>query len=188
MKLQEQISRMKSMMGMINESSSEEAWELVGQEHPTIKKLVNEKGYSNDEDSVEKLIPIIDNLPTIEVSYKEIKNFNNLENRKKDKGLVKKMREISFTENPRDEYSNYMNIRDKGENRNRGYDPADNFDRIVNGIYESPLILYVDDNYYVIGGRTRLYASIAANTPIKVKVIQSSDLWNYKNKYQEYIP
>jgi hypothetical protein len=38
----------------------------------------------------------------------------------------------------------------------------------------------------VIGGRTRLYASIAANSPIKIKIIQPSDLWTYKNKYQEY--
>ena len=98
MNLQEQISRMKSMMGLLNESSSEEAWELVGQEEPTIRNLMNNKGYSYDEESVEKLTPIIDNLPTIEVSYPQIKEFNNLENKESDKGLVKKMYEISSTE------------------------------------------------------------------------------------------
>jgi len=176
MNLQEQISRIKSMMGLLIESTSEEAWELVGQEEPTIRNLMNDKGYSYDEESVEKLIPIIDNLPTIEVTYDQIKDFNNLENRESDKGLVEKMYEISSTENPRKEYRDYMMRRDKSERRQRGYDPVMNFDRVVSGDYENPLVLYIDDSYYVIGGRTRLYASIAANSPIKIKIIQPSDL------------
>ena len=176
MNLQEQTNRIKQMMGLLNESSSEEAWELVGQEEPTIRNLMNNKGYSYDEESVEKLTPIIDNLPTIEVSYPQIKEFNNLENKESDKGLVKKMYKISSTENPRKEYRDYMMRRDKSESRHRGYDPVMNFDRVVSGDYENPLVLYIDDSYYVIGGRTRLYASIAANSPIKVKIIQPSDL------------
>ena len=76
--------------------------------------------------------------------------------------------------------------RDKNEKRKRGYDPVMNFDRIISGDYENPLVLYINDNYYVIGGRTRLYASIAANSPIKINIIQPSDLWTFKNKYQEY--
>jgi hypothetical protein len=176
MNLQEQILRIKSMMGLLVESSSEEAWELVGQEEPTIRNLMNNKGYSYDEDSVEKLTRIIDNLPTIEVTYPQIKNFYNLENKKSDEGLMKKMYEISSTENPRKEYRDYMMRRDKSEKRQRGYDPIMNFDRIISGDYENPLVLYIDDSYYVIGGRTRLYASIAANLPIKIKIIQQSDL------------
>ena len=164
------------MMGLLVESSSEEAWELVGQEEPTIRNLMNNKGYSYDEDSVEKLTRIIDNLPTIEVTYPQIKNFYNLENKKSDEGLMKKMYEISSTENPRKEYRDYMMRRDKSEKRQRGYDPIMNFDRIISGDYENPLVLYIDDSYYVIGGRTRLYASIAANLPIKIKIIQQSDL------------
>ena len=45
MNLQENIHRIKEMMGIINESSYEEGWELVGQEHPVISSLVKSLGY-----------------------------------------------------------------------------------------------------------------------------------------------
>ena len=44
------------MMGVIKESSTEEAWELVGQDHKVIKTLVKQAGYKNDEESKDKLI------------------------------------------------------------------------------------------------------------------------------------
>jgi len=176
MNLQENIQRIKEVMGLINETSEEEAWELVGQDHKVIKKIVSDKGYNNDEESVERLVPIIDNLPTQEVSYKQIKNFHNLENKEGDKGLIKKMYQISKENSPREEYEKFMKQRDKGENRDRGYDPVKNFDRIVSNEYESPVVLEYDSEYYVVGGRTRLYASIAAGLPIKIKVIRVSDL------------
>lgn len=56
-----------------------------------------------------------------------------------------------------------MEKRDSGEKRNRGYKPVKNYDRIVSGEYESPVVLEVDNEYYVIGGRTRFYAAIASN-------------------------
>jgi hypothetical protein len=175
MNLQEQIKRMQHLMGIITESSYEEAWELIGQENKVIKDLVSSKGYEYDEESAQKLVPIIDKLPTTEVSYEQIKNFKNLENKEGDIGLIEKMYEISQNEDPRQGYKDYMLKRDESEKRNRGYDPVTNYDNIISGTYENPLVLYVDDTFYVIGGRTRLYASIAANTPIKVKIIKPSD-------------
>ena len=56
------------------------------------------------------------------------------------------------------------------------YDPVKNFDRLVSGEYESPVVLKYNKEYYVIGGRTRFYASIASNTPIKAKVLKPKDL------------
>ena len=61
MNLQEQTNRIKQMMGLITETSEEEAYELLGQEHPVISKLVKDKGYT--EESLDKLISIIDDLP-----------------------------------------------------------------------------------------------------------------------------
>ena len=40
------------MMGIIKESSDEEAWELVGQDDKVIKSIVKQTGYKNDEESV----------------------------------------------------------------------------------------------------------------------------------------
>ena len=163
---------------IINETSYEEAWELVGQKDPAISSLVKSKGLGYDEESVQKLVPIIDKLPEQTFTYKEIKNFHNLENKKNDKGLMKKMFIISKSNNPRKEYENYMKERDSGENRNRGYEPVKNFDDLVSGKYEPPVILLSDGEYYVIGGRTRFYASIASNTPIRVKILREEDLDN----------
>jgi hypothetical protein len=176
MNLQENIYRIKQMMGVIKESSDEEAWELVGQDDKVIKSIVKQTGYKNDEESVERLIPIIDSLPTEEVDYSTIKTFHNLENKSGDKGLVSKMYEISKTDDPRKEYGEYMDKRDSGENRNRGYKPVKNYDRIVNDDYESPVVLKHNNKYYVVGGRTRLYASVAANKPIKIKILTKNDL------------
>jgi hypothetical protein len=176
MNLQENILRIREVMGLIKETANEEAWELVGQEHPVIKDVVSSKGYQYDEDSVKKIEPIINQLPVSLFSYDEIRNFQNLENKKKDIGLTDKMYEISLSDNPREGYKKFMEKRDKGENRDRGYDPTLNFDRIVNDSYESPVVLEVDGIYYVIGGRTRIYASVAAGQPIKIKILTPKDL------------
>ena len=76
MNLQENISRIKEVMGLIRETSEEEAYELLGQEHSIISNLIKNKGYT--EESLEKLIKIIDKLPEKTFTYKDIKNFNNL--------------------------------------------------------------------------------------------------------------
>lgn len=163
---------------IINETSYEEAWELVGQEDPTISSVVKGKGFEYDEESVQKLVPIIDKLPEETFTYKEIKNFHNLENKENDKGLMKKMFNISKSNNPRKEYAKYMEERDSGENRNRGYEPVKNFDNLISGKYEPPVVFLSDGEYYVVGGRTRFYASIASNTPIRVKILREEDLDN----------
>ena len=164
------------MMGVIKESSTEEAWELVGQDDKVIKSVVKQAGYNNDEESVERLTPIIYSLPTEDVDYTQIKTFYNLENKFGDKGLLSKMYQISKTDDPRKEYGEYMDKRDSGENRNRGYKPVKNYDRIVNNEYESPVVLKYNKKYYVVGGRTRLYASVAANKSIKIKILTKNDL------------
>jgi hypothetical protein len=84
------------------------------------------------------------------------------------------MYQISKTDDPRKEYGEYMDKRDSGENRNRGYKPVKNYDRIVNDEYESPVVLKHNKKYYVVGGRTRLYAALALGIPAKVKIISVS--------------
>lgn len=169
-------AQLKKLSNLIIETSEEEAWELVGQDHKVIKSIISQKGYENDESSVEKLVPVIDSLPVKSFGYSELKNFHNLENKEGDKGLLRKMRTISKSQDPRSEYEKYMKQRDKGEKRKRGYDPVKNFDRIVSDSYESPVALKVDDEYYLVGGRTRIYASVAAGKSIKIKILTPSDL------------
>lgn len=169
-------SQLEKLLSLITETSEEEAWELVGQDHDVIKSIVSRKGYENDESSVKKLVPIIDSLPVKEFDYFELKQFHNLENKKGDRGLLRKMKNISKSKDPRSEYEKYMKQRDSGEDRNRGYDPVKNFDRIVSDSYEPPVALKVDDEFYLVGGRTRIYASVAAGKPIRIKILTPSDL------------
>lgn len=167
---------------LINESSQEEAWELVGQSHPVINMIVNSLGYSFDEESVVRLSAIINGLPEYLANYSHIKDFENLENKDSDIGLLKKMKEISTLPNARNLYRKLMIQRDlmdidaDGAPRKRNYNVVENFDRIVSGDYEPPVLFYDEEKYYVVGGRTRLYASVAANLPIKVKVLTKNEL------------
>ena len=166
----------------INESSMEEAWELVGQSHPVINMIINSLGYSFDEESVVRLSAIINGLPEYLANYSHIKDFENLENKDSDIGLLKKMKEISTLPNARNLYRKLMIQRDSmdvdvdGNPRKRNYNVVENFDRIVSDDYEPPVLFYNEEKYYVVGGRTRLYASVAANKPIRVKVITKQDL------------
>lgn len=171
----------------INESSTEEAWELVGQNHPVINSALVNAGFSFDYVSVSKLTHIIDNLDLYLANYHHIKNFDNLENKDSDIGLLQKCKEISTLPNSRFLYKKLMQKRDlldvdeNGYPRKRGYNVVLNFDRILSGDYEPPLIFLNDDKYYVVGGRTRLYASVATNLPIKVKVLTTKDLAFWKS-------
>ena len=166
----------------VNESSQEEAWELVGQSHPVISMTVNSLGYSFDEESVIRLSAIINGLPEYLANHSHIKDFENLENKDSDIGLLQKMKEISTLPNARNIYRKLMIQRDsldvdnEGRPRKRSYNVVENFDRVVSGEYEPPVVFYDEEKYYVVGGRTRLYASVAASIPIKVKVLTKSDL------------
>lgn len=169
-------SQLKKIVGLITETSEEEAWELVGQKNRVIRSLLSKKGYKNNKSAVKKLIPIIKSLSEKKFDYFELKKFHNLENKKVDKGLLRKMRAISKSEDPKSKFKSYMKKRDEGEKRKRGYDPTENFDRIVSDSYEPPVALKVDGEYYLIGGRTRIYAAVAAGKPIKIKILTPSDL------------
>lgn len=167
---------------ILQESASEEAWELVGQTHSVISSAISSCGFGWNDNSVELLSRIIEDLPQFTVDYSQIKHFHNLENRESDEGLLKEMRRISFSKNSRELFRQAMIIRDlndvnqQGEFRQRGYDPVLNYDRLVLGDYEPPVIFYQNSEFYVVGGRTRIYASVAAGIPIRIKVITKDDL------------
>ena len=47
------------------ESTEEEAWELLGQQEPNIQKFVKTLGLQNNQQSVEKLVPMIRNAQQV---------------------------------------------------------------------------------------------------------------------------
>jgi hypothetical protein len=160
----------------IKEGSDEEAWELVGQKDLNISKVINDAGFKNDEESVNRLIPIIDNTPEITISPSQISNLKNFNNKPGEESLIKDMISVSKSPDSRQEYADYMKKRDEKENRNRGYNPVQNYDNVVKGNYEPPVLININGTLYVIGGRTRLYAGLAANKSMKVKILNISQL------------
>ena len=130
-----------------------------------------------DEESVNRLTPIIDKLPITKISSSQIIKLKNFNNKPGEESLIKDIISISKSENPRQEYIDLMTKRDKKDNgRQRGYDIGSLYDQVVKGNYEPPVLININSTLYVIGGRTRLYAGLASNSDVKVKILNVKDL------------
>ena len=161
----------------ITESTSDEAWELVGQKDPNISKIVKDAGYKYDEESVSKLTPIIEKTPITSISPSQMLKLKNFNNKPGEESLINDIINISKSKNPKQGYIDLMTKRDKKDsNRQRGYDIGNLYDQVVKGNYESPVLIEIKGVLYVIGGRTRLYAGLASNKNINVKIIKISQL------------
>jgi hypothetical protein len=160
----------------IKEGSEEEAWEFVLSPDPNIKKVVQQANLSDKEEDIKKITSIIDNTKTRAISSSQIVKLKNFNNKPGEESLINDMISVSKSQNPRQSYTDYMKKRDKTEGRDRGYDPVQNFDNVVKGSYEPPVLINVNGTLYVIGGRTRLYAGLAANKSMNVKIIDISQL------------
>jgi hypothetical protein len=168
----------------LHENTSDEAWELVGQKDPNIVKVIKDSGLKFDQESVDKLIPIIDKLPTTLINPSQIIKLKNFNNKPGEESLIKDILSISKSENPRQGYVDLMTKRDSndtdssGVGRQREYDIGSLYDQVVKGNYEPPVLINISDVLYVIGGRTRLYAGLASNKNIKAKILNIKDLSN----------
>ena len=169
--IKEEISK------VLNEASSDEAWELVGQKDPNISQIVKDAGFKYDEESVNKLTPIIDKTPITNISPSQITKLKNFNNKPGEESLITDIINISKSKNPRQGYIDLMTKRDKKDNdRQRGYDIGGLYDQVIKGSYEPPVLIKIKEILYVIGGRTRLYAGLAANKNIKVKILDTKNL------------
>jgi hypothetical protein len=176
--------KLLDLINEITEDISDEAWELVGQKDPNISKIVKDAGYKYDEESVSKLTPIIEKTPITSISPSQILKLKNFNNKPGEESLINDIINISKSKNPKQGYIDLMTKRDKKDsNRQRGYDIGNLYDQVVKGNYESPVLIEIKGVLYVIGGRTRLYAGLASNKNINVKIIKISQLKEiYDNK------
>ena len=168
----------------LNESGYEEAWELLGQSVPEIQKFVKEFGFDNNDKTAKKIGAIIDNIKDTSLAANKIPNLKNLANKGNDVKTLKAIKQISGKPDAEQQYVKLMQARDAGEKRDRGYDVSDLIKSVKSGNYESPVLLQLSSDLYVIGGRTRLYAALALNIPVKVKIISRD---TFKQKLNEQI-
>ena len=172
------------MESYLNEASSDEAWELVGQPVPEIQQFVKQMGYSNDEQSVAKITPIIDSATATQIPAASIPKLKNLANKGNDVQTLKAIQQISGRPDAAQQYTRLMQARDAGEGRNRGYPVGDLIQAVKSGNYDAPVLLKLPTGTYVVGGRTRLYAALALGIPAKVKIISVN---NFKQGVAETV-
>lgn len=159
--------------GSLNEASSDEAWELVGQPVPEIQQFVKQMGYGNDEQSIAKITSIIDRAPATQISAASIPKLKNLANKGNDAQTLKSILQISGRPDAEQQYTKLMQARDAGEGRNR--DVSGYIQYVKSGNYDPPVLLKLPTGVYVIGGRTRLYAALALGVPANVKIISANN-------------
>ena len=159
--------------GSLNEASSDEAWELVGQPVPEIQQFVKQMGYGNDKQSIAKITSIIDRVPATQIPAASIPKLKNLANKGNDAQTLKSILQISGSPDAERQYTKLMQARDAGEGRNR--DVSGYIQYVKSGNYDPPVLLKLPTGVYVIGGRTRLYAALALGVPANVKIISANN-------------
>ena len=157
-----------------NEDTSDEAWELLGQKDPAIRKYVADLGLQNDQASVNKVVPMIDKARQSQINPSQIPQLKNLANKPADPQALRNILKIKGTPQAPEQFAKIMQARDRAEGRSRGYDVDKLINAISTGNYDPPVVLKLPSGNYVIGGRTRLYAALALNKPINVKVLEAA--------------
>jgi len=168
------------------EGSEEEAWELVLSPDSNIKKTIQQARLSDKEEDIKKITLLIDSTKTTSISPSQIAKLKNFNNKSGEESLINDIIGVSKSQDPRQSYTDYMKKRDEREGRDRGYDPVQNYDNVVAGSYEPPVLIDIDGTLYVVGGRTRLYAGLAANKNMKVKILNATTLNNLDESLHDW--
>ena len=79
-----------------NEDSSDEAYELLGQKDPAIRKYVADLGLQNDQASVNKVVPMIDKARQTTITPSQIPLLKNLANKPADPTALKNILKVNL--------------------------------------------------------------------------------------------
>lgn len=160
-----------------------DAYELIDNPDPNIREFVSKlplnlgKGMPSDEwyreDSAKRLGSILENVVVQNLSVDEIIGLNNLANMPEDPYTLMRLKAIRGKEGYKAEYIKEMQLRDKRDYREREFPLEPILEAIEAETCRPPLILELDSGRYVIDGRTRLYAAIASNKSLDVKVVNT---------------
>lgn len=171
----------------------QEAGELMSQKNPDIMDFIAKIGVQHkppgspwsdeDDNQAINLGKAIDSIPSNAIIQpSQIVNLKNLANKAGQEQLPQQLSQISGQPDAAQKYIDFMQKRDSGENRNRGYNVADLVKKVQSGDYAPPILIKGGSGLVVVGGRTRLYAALALGIPIKVKVLDENMI---KQKMQQ---
>lgn len=163
-----------------------DAYEFIGNPVPEIKELIRNAGINlgrpiptddwRREKAAEKIGKIVKKLPVQKLDVQDIIRLNNLANLPEDTYTLEALKKVSGKDGYKQQYINEMLKRDKRDYRDREFPLDPIIQAVEDGSIRPLLIAEVNNVQYVIDGRTRLYAAIAANKSINVKVLNEDAL------------
>lgn len=129
--------------------------------------------------AVAKIGKFLEKLPVQKLSVDDILKLNNLDIMPEDPYTLKAISEVRGQEGYREVFLTEMLKRDKRDYREREFPLDLIIEAVEQGSCRPLLIVELNNIKYVIDGRTRLYASIAANKDANVIVINDKNLKEY---------
>ena len=128
------------------------------------------------ENAAKKIGMMLSKLPVQNIQVDDILKLNNLDNMPQDPYMVKALTNISGKEGYREVYIREQKERDRRDDREREFPLEPIIEAVESGTCRPPLMVEVESGRYVIDGRTRLYAALAANKSLDVTVITTEVL------------
>ena len=174
---------------LLQEKNYDEAWELFSLKSQEVKDLVKKvfklnypslDAMNNDpkvDELAHKLGDYMDSLPVTKYYWSQIPNLKEI-----DQNWIKKMQTIQNAENVEQEYIKLMTQRDKEGGERYGGKLGNNtlFNNVKNGLGDPVVILKTPSASYAVGGRTRMFAALAAKTDIKAIILTPEILRQFK--------
>jgi len=158
-----------------------DAYELIGCPEPNVQEFIKSlpinlgRPVPTDnwyrEDAAKRMGKILEDLPVQNMSVQGILELNNLANMPEDPYTLQALKDISGKEGYKEVFKSEMLKRDKRDYREREFPLGPILEAIEAGTCRPLLIVELDSGRYVIDGRTRLYAALAANKEVAVKVV-----------------
>jgi hypothetical protein len=131
------------------------------------------------EDVAKQIGKFLADLPVQNMSVGEIVKLNNLANMPEDLYTLQTIEAIKGQEGYKETYIKEMLDRDKRDFREREFSLETIIEAVETGSCRPVLVVKLNNGQYVIDGRTRLYAAIAANKDAKVIMVDDKNLKEY---------
>lgn len=111
--------------------------------------------------------------PVQDLSVDELVELNNLTNMPEDYTTLQALEEVSGEEGYKEEYVKQLTLRDQRDYREREFPLDAIIEAVENDSIRPALVFELENKRYLIDGRTRVYAAVAADKSMKVRIINA---------------
>ena len=160
-----------------------DAQELIGYPDPAVysflRSLPFNYGRNNPIDNhyrdklAEHFGPILEKFPNQILSKQDLLKLNNITNMPEDNITLDALVSVSGQQGYKEAFVKEVTVRDRRDCREREFPLEPIIEAVENETVRPPLVFELNDARYLIDGRTRIYAAIAANKSLSVKLVNS---------------